>query len=42
MTDQETRNRVFAHTTGALLGMSVVVWWLAIPMIVASVAWWAR
>lgn len=42
MTDAEIRNRIFTHTTGALLGMSVVVWWMAWPMIVAQQPWWTR
>ena len=42
ITREEIRNRIFAHTVGATLGMSVVVWWMAWPAIVASGPWWLR
>lgn len=42
MTDSEIRDRVFAHTAGALLGMSVVVWGMAWPLILASKPWWLK
>lgn len=40
MTDTEVKDRVFAHAVGAMLGMSIVVWSLAWPLLVASRPWW--
>ncbi len=42
MTDAELRSRIATHAAGAMLGMSVVVWWMAWPMVVASGPWWVR
>jgi hypothetical protein len=42
MTDQQIRDRIAAHTAGAMLGMSVVVCGMAWPLLVASKPWWTR